>query len=99
MRVHHAGFAAFRKGMQLSNLATDPSYLAKRSISHTFIAEKNKFVSRESLNHTCFNPWNCVGVSKLNENSNLSTGRLEYLIETFRALGVARLTLQINKIR
>ncbi len=36
----HAGFAAFRKRMQLSNLETDPSNLAKWSISHTFIAEK-----------------------------------------------------------
>ncbi len=62
MRDHHAGFAAFSKRMQLSNLATDPSNLAKRSIIHTFIAEKNKFVAHESLNHVCFYHWNCVGV-------------------------------------
>ncbi len=65
MRDHYAGFAAFRKRMQLSNLATDPSNLAKRSINHTFSTEKNKFVARESQNHVCFNHWNCVGVSKL----------------------------------
>ncbi len=63
MRDHHAGFDAFRKRMQLSNLATDPSNLAKRPISHTFIAEKNEFVAHESLNHVYFNYWNCVGVS------------------------------------
>ncbi len=65
MRGHHAGFAAFRKRMQLSDLATDPSYLAKWSISYTFIVEKSKFVAHESLNHVCFNHCTCVGVSKL----------------------------------
>ncbi len=65
MRDHHAGFAAFRKRMQPPNLATDPSNLIKRSISHTFIAEKNKFVAHESLIHVGFNHWNCAEVSKL----------------------------------
>ncbi len=31
-----------------------------------------------------------VNYSKLNEKTSLSTSRLEYFIETFRALGVAR---------